>query len=74
MASTPRQQAVALTKAAIADDRLTMRQLAYEATPDEVEHLAVTAGWAVEALATLMAVDVDWLLGRMGDAADGRVA
>jgi hypothetical protein len=79
--TTPRQNAVVLTKAAVTylateapEDRAALRHLAYEATPDDVEHLAITAAWTVEALASLMAVDVDWLLDRMGGAADGTAA
>jgi hypothetical protein len=70
MATTPRRYAVALTKAAIADDRRTMRQLAYEATPDDVEHLAVTAGWLAEALAARMGIEVDELLARLSEVAE----
>jgi CelD/BcsL family acetyltransferase involved in cellulose biosynthesis len=77
--TTPRQHAVALTKAAVThlateapEDRAALRQLAYEATPDDVEHLAVTAAWAVEALASLMVVDAEWVLDRMHRA--GRAA
>jgi hypothetical protein len=73
-----RQKAVALTKAAVTflatetpEDRAALGQLAQKATPEDIGHLAVTAAWAVEALATRMAVDVDWLLGRLTDAADG---
>jgi hypothetical protein len=74
MATTPRRYAVALTKAAIEANRPKVRHLAQQATPADVEHLAVTAGWLAEVLATRMAVDVDWLLARMGDAADGSAA
>jgi hypothetical protein len=76
-----RQHAVALTKAAVTflatetpEDRAALRQLAQKATPEDVGHLAVTAGWLAEVLATRMAVDVDWLLARMGDAAEGPAA
>jgi type IV secretory pathway VirJ component len=76
-----REHAVTLTKAAVTflatetpEDRAALRQLAQKATPEDIGHLAVTAAWALEALATLMAVDVDWLLARMGDAADGTAA
>jgi hypothetical protein len=81
MATTSRRYAVAVTKAAVTflatetpEDRAALRQLAQKATPEDVGHLAVTAAWALEGLATRMAVDVDWLLARMGDAADGTAA
>lgn len=66
---TPRQRCVALLTAAVAEDVPTVRQLAAEAEPLDVEHLAILAGWAVDVLAARLGVEVDVLLTRLGRAA-----
>ncbi len=67
--ATPRQRCVALVTAAVDEDVPTVRQLAQEAEPLDVEHLAILAGWAVDVLAARLGVEVDVLLDRMGRAA-----
>lgn len=67
--ASPRQSATALATAAVAADVATLRQLAQEAQPADVEHLAILAAWAIEVLAGRMGVEVQELLERLGRAA-----
>ncbi|HEV2069478.1 MAG TPA: hypothetical protein VGR26_06770 [Acidimicrobiales bacterium] len=66
---TPRQRCVALVTAAVAGDGPTVRQLAQEAEPADVEHVATVAAWAIDVLAARIGVEVAVLLDRMGRAA-----